>query len=213
MEHIKRKKQKNNQFYSITIIIGVSLLTLGFIFYGYNYYQKKTNDKIEEKSIEKFFEIEEETSIVEESEEENPIIKKDDEIYIGVLEIPKINLKKGLVDKTSPKNNVNKNIYLLKETILPDEQAISHILLAAHSGNSYVSFFKNLRKLEITDKVYFYYKGMKYIYEIFDKYEIEKTGVAKLNQTNMSDITLITCISGTNKQIIYIAKLIDEEKY
>lgn len=213
MEHIKRKKQKNNQFYSITIIIGVSLLTLGFIFYGYNYYQKKTNDKIEEKSIEKFFEIEEETSIVEESEEEHPIIKKDDEIYIGVLEIPKINLKKGLVDKTSPKNNVNKNIYLLKETILPDEQAISHILLAAHSGNSYVSFFKNLRKLEITDKVYFYYKGMKYIYEIFDKYEIEKTGVAKLNQTNMSDITLITCISGTNKQIIYIAKLIDEEKY
>ena len=213
MEHIKRKKQKNNQFYSITIIIGVSLLTLGFIFYGYNYYQKKTNDKIEEKSIEKFFEIEEETSIVEESEEEHPIIKKDDEIYIGVLEIPKINLKKGLVDKTSPKNNVNKNIYLLKDTILPDEQAISHILLAAHSGNSYVSFFKNLRKLEITDKVYFYYKGMKYIYEIFDKYEIEKTGVAKLNQTNMSDITLITCISGTNKQIIYIAKLIDEEKY
>ncbi len=213
MEHIKRKKQKNNQFYSITIIIGVSLLTLGFIFYGYNYYQKKTNDKIEEKSIEKFFEIEEETSIVEESKEEHPIIKKDDEIYIGVLEIPKINLKKGLVDKTSPKNNVNKNIYLLKETILPDEQAISHILLAAHSGNSYVSFFKNLRKLEITDKVYFYYKGMKYIYEIFDKYEIEKTGVAKLNQTNMSDITLITCISGTNKQIIYIAKLIDEEKY
>lgn len=213
MEHIKRKKQKNNQFYSITIIIGVSLLTLGFIFYGYNYYQKKTNDKIEEKSIEKFFEIEEETSIVEESKEEHHIIKKDDEIYIGVLEIPKINLKKGLVDKTSPKNNVNKNIYLLKETILPDEQAISHILLAAHSGNSYVSFFKNLRKLEITDKVYFYYKGMKYIYEIFDKYEIEKTGVAKLNQTNMSDITLITCISGTNKQIIYIAKLIDEEKY
>ena len=186
---------------------------MGFIFYGYNYYQKKTNDKIEEKSIEKFFEIEEETSIVEESKEEHPIIKKDDEIYIGVLEIPKINLKKGLVDKTSPKNNVNKNIYLLKETILPDEQAISHILLAAHSGNSYVSFFKNLRKLEITDKVYFYYKGMKYIYEIFDKYEIEKTGVAKLNQTNMSDITLITCISGTNKQIIYIAKLIDEEKY
>ena len=213
MEHIKRKKQKNNQFYSITIIIGVSLLTLGFIFYGYNYYQKKTNDKIEEKSIEKFFEIEEETSIVEDSKEEHHIIKKDDEIYIGVLEIPKINLKKGLVDKTSPKNNVNKNIYLLKETILPDEQAISHILLAAHSGNSYVSFFKNLRKLEITDKVYFYYKGMKYIYEIFDKYEIEKTGVAKLNQTNMSDITLITCISGTNKQIIYIAKLIDEEKY
>ena len=213
MEHIKRKKQKNNQFYSITIIIGVSLLTLGFIFYGYNYYQKKTNDKIEEKSIEKYFEIEEETSIVGESKEEHPIIKKDDEIYIGVLEIPKINLKKGLVDKTSPKNNVNKNIYLLKETILPDEQAISHILLAAHSGNSYVSFFKNLRKLEITDKVYFYYKGMKYIYEIFDKYEIEKTGVAKLNQTNMSDITLITCISGTNKQIIYIAKLIDEEKY
>ena len=63
------------------------------------------------------------------------------------------------------------------------------------------------------DKVYFYYKGVKYIYEVSNKYEIEKTGTTELKQTNISDITLITCISGTNKQVVYVATLIDQENY
>ena len=102
---------------------------------------------------------------------------------------------------------------MIKKTTLPDEQINSHIILAAHSGNSYVSFFRNLKKLDMKDKVYFYYKGVKYIYEVSNKYEIEKTGTTELKQTNISDITLITCISGTNKQVVYVATLIDQENY
>ena len=42
---------------------------------------------------------------------------------------------------------------------------------------------------------------------------IKKTGEVNLRLTYGSDISLITCISGTNKQVVYIANLIEKEKY
>lgn len=214
MELRKVKKQRRNKRYSILINMGISLLFLSTTYFLYTYYQRKQQDNIDNQKIEEFFDneyIEDET--IEEIEEEQPIVKERVVKYIGVLEIPKINLKKGIVDKNSSDNNVNKNIYIIKETTLPDEQINSHIILAAHSGNSYISYFKNLKKLDMKDTIYFYYKEVKYIYEVSNKYEIEKTETTELKQTNISDITLITCISGTNKQVVYVATLVGYENY
>lgn len=213
MELLKKEKQIKNKRYSLIIFLGIFLLLLGISYNIYNHYQQKKQDSVDNEKVEEFFEIKEEKDSDEEVSVETPTVKEETDNYIGVLEIPKINLKKGIVDKTSASNNVNKNIYTLKETTLPDEQITSHIILAGHSGNSYVSFFRNLKKLDMKDKVYFYYKGVKYIYEVSNKYEIEKTGTTELKQTNISDITLITCISGTNKQVVYVATLIDQENY
>lgn len=214
MESKKVKNQIKNKRYSFIIFMGISLLFLSTTYFIYNHYQNERQDNIDNQKIEDFFEIEDiEDEVVEEQQEEKPVVQERVINYIGVLEIPKINLKRGLVDKNSSDNNVNRNIYMIKKTTLPDEQTNSHIILAAHSGNSYVSFFRNLKKLDMKDKVYFYYKGVKYIYEVSNKYEIEKTGTTELKQTNISDITLITCISGTNKQVVYVATLIDQENY
>ncbi len=133
--------------------------------------------------------------------------------YVAVLEIPKINLKRGLVDKTSEYNDVDINIYTLEESTFPNEQANSHVILASHSGSGYYSFFNKLNQLSISDEVYLYYNGVKYIYGIINIYEVEKTGTINLKITEKSDITLITCISGTNKQVVYVGKLIREEDY
>lgn len=210
------KKEKTNKRYLLIILIGIFFFLFGIFFFTYDYYQKEKQNNIEREKIEEFFEIDEQEEVQEElipdnEKDSNNEVKEEN--YIGILEIPKINLKKGLVDKNSSSNNVNKNIYTLKETTLPDEQLNSHIILAAHSGNSYISYFKNLKKLDMKDKVYFYYKNVKYIYEISNKYEIDKTGTTELKITNKSDITLITCISGTNKQVVYVANLIDKESY
>ena len=213
MELLKKEKQIKNKRYSLIIFLGIFLLLLGISYNIYNHYQQKKQDSVDNEKVEEFFEIKEEKDSDEEVSVETPTVKEETDNYIGVLEIPKINLKKGIVDKTSASNNVNKNIYTLKETTLPDEQINNHIILAGHSGNSYVSFFRNLKKLDMKDKVYFYYKGVKYIYEVSNKYEIEKTGTTELKQTNISDIILITCISGTNKQVVYVATLIDQENY
>lgn len=209
------KKEKTNKRYLLIILIGIFFFLLGTSFLIFNYYKQEKQDNIEQEKIEKFFEIEEQEEVQEEikDDEETSNNTVQEENYIGILEIPKINLKKGLVDKNSPSNNVDKNIYILKETTLPDERINSHVILASHSGNSYISYFKNLKKLDMKDKVNFYYKNVKYIYEISNKYEIDKTGTTELKITNKSDITLITCISGTNKQVVYVANLIDKVDY
>ncbi len=209
------KKEKTNKRYLLIILIGIFFFLLGTSFLIFNYYKQEKQDNIEQEKIEKFFEIEEQEEVQEEikDDEETSNNTVQEENYIGILEIPKINLKKGLVDKNSPSNNVDKNIYILKETTLPDDRINSHVILASHSGNSYISYFKNLKKLGMKDKVNFYYKNVKYIYEISNKYEIDKTGTTELKITNKSDITLITCISGTNKQVVYVANLIDKVDY
>ena len=197
------------------LIIISAFLILGSIFLlVYKYYGLYENHKQEEKSIEIFFQeipqIEQETT-EEQVEEES---KKESVInYIAVLEIPKISLKRGLVDKNSKYNDVDINIYTLKESIFPNEQTNSHVILASHSGSGYHSYFRKLNNLEIEDKVYLYYENIKYIYEITDRYEVEKTGTVSLRQTTGSDITLITCISGTNKQVVFVGKLIEKENY
>lgn len=213
MELLKKENSIKNKRYSLIIFWGIFLLLLGISYNIYNHCQQKKQDNVDNEKVEEFFEIKEEKDSDEEISVETPTVKEETDNYIGVLEIPKINLKKGIVDKTSASNNVNKNIYTLKATTLPDEQINSHIILAGHSGNSYISFFRNLKKLDMKDKINFYYKGVKYIYEVSNRYEIEKTGTTDLKITNKSDITLITCISGTNKQVVYVGNLIDKENY
>ena len=214
MELKKVKNQIKNKRYSIIIYMGIFLFFLGSTYLIYNHYDKIKKSNQDQEMVEEFFE-EESEEVVEEQpqQEEQPIQEEVVVNYMAVLEIPKINLKRGLFDKNSYNNNVNRNIYMLKETTLPDEQVNSHIILAAHSGNSYISYFRNLTKLDMKDKVIFYYKGIKYIYEVSNRYEIEKTGTTELIQTNTSDITLISCISGTNRQVVYVATLIDQENY
>lgn len=127
--------------------------------------------------------------------------------YLAILEIPKINLKQGIYDINSTYNDVDKNIYVLKETSFPNNLE-SHIILAAHSGYGYQAFFNNLNKLNINDNIYFYYNNYKYIYEIKDIYEVAKTGKIDLKMNYQNDINLITCIYNTNKQIVYTGELI-----
>ena len=214
MEHSKRKNKIKNKRYSILIMIGVFFIFLGSSYLIYNQYNNEKQDSINDGLIEDYFKVEDE--IIEtpqkEIEEEKPVPKEKID-YIAVLEIPKIKLKRGIVDKNSSYNNVNRNIYTLKETTMPDEEDNSHIMLASHSGNSYISYFKNLNKLNLNDKVYFFYKNNKYVYKVIKKYEVEKTGTVKLSKKSSSDITLITCVSGTNNQIVLVANLESIENY
>lgn len=213
MELLKIKKQRKNKRYSLLIIMGIFLFLFSISYLIYNHYENEKQKNTDNQMINEFFEVKEEI-IEEKIIQEKQSIKQDIVVnYMGILEIPKINLKRGLFDKNSSRNNVNRNIYILKESTLPDEQSNSHIILASHTGNSNVSYFKNLKKLNMNDDIYFYYKGIKYMYKVSNRYEIEKNGTVELKQTNMSDITLITCIRGTNKQVVYVGNLVSEEDY
>ena len=214
MEYIKLKRTKKNKNFIVLIIIGVLLILISLLVFTirYRYYENKSaNDR---KQVDEFL-SQPVLNNIETNEVTSDEVNSDTNIndYIAVLEIPAINLTRGLVDKSSPNNDVNKNIYMLKDTVLPDEDTISHIILASHSGNSYVSYFKNLHKLDINDEIYFYYKNSKYIYSIYKIDEVDKTGNIELKKTNSSDITLITCKGNLKKQIVIYATLKSKGAY
>lgn len=195
---------------SLFIIVGIMVLTGKVL---YNYSQKQTEKNL----VDKFYEeqkikkkvVKEELPV--ESETNVTLQNKDNEYkYIAMLKIPKIDLEKGLVSKDSYYNNVNKNIFILNESDMPDKEN-GNVILAGHSGNSSISFFKNLYKLSINDDVSIFYNGSEYKYKIVNSYDIEKTGKANIvRNIEKSTLTLITCRQNTNKQIIYICELVEK---
>ncbi len=216
----KENKHNNKNRKSQLVLIGSLLLIIvGTGTLTYRFYENyKTNNEEQEKIndfIDKQRDIitvapnEDKKDEVQEEVKEQPI-QQNKEDYIAVIEIPKINLKKGIYAKDSYRNNVNKNIELLKESDMPDK-INGNFILAGHSGTSKVSYFKNLHKLETNDKVYVYYNGGRYIYKLVNTYDIEKTGTANISRNGQkTTLTLITCRHNTNKQTIFIFELMED---
>lgn len=132
---------------------------------------------------------------------------KTKEKYVGILEIKKIKLKRGFYSIDSNKNNVDKNIMVINSSDMPDVN-LGNLILASHSGNSNISYFKNLDKLEIGDIASVYYLKNKYNYKLVNYYEVDKTGVIQIIKNNdINCLTLITCKKNTNKQLVFIFEL------
>ena len=125
--------------------------------------------------------------------------------YVGQLSIPSIRLKRGFVSKNSKYNDINYNITIAKEADYPDVPKGNFILMA-HSGNSYISFFDNLYKLELGDVATVSYEAKAYYYKLVKSYEVEKTGkIAIFRDYNKKTLTLITCNhNNLEHQSIYI---------
>ncbi len=128
------------------------------------------------------------------------------EQIIGVLTIPKINLKRGFYNKESKLNTLNKNIYYLKESI-PLEESNSMMILAAHRGSSKVAFFNDLDKLTIDDIIYLDYHHQEYTYILKEIYDEEKDGHLNIyRDSNKDSLILITCNKYKKKyQTIYVS--------
>lgn len=194
------------------ILILLSLSTLLFYkIYNY-YYEKKDVDVINSYIEETSHIIEEENTVVLLEETKNET-KKVDIKYTAVLEIPSINLKRGVVDSTKNFNSINYAISVDKHSNYPNKAG--NFILYAHSGNSNISYFKKLIDVEINDNVFVYYKGIKYNYKIFNKYNIEKNGTVNVLSSNENKyITLITCNQKRKGyQVVLVGKLVEQNNY
>lgn len=189
------------------LVIGSFLILGGIGLISYDYYSNMKLNNQEEHAIEEFYSIEEiEEDIIEEPQKLEEMKEQVKINYIAVLKIPKINLERGLVDPNSYLNNVNYNLEILDESAMPDQKN-GNVIIAGHSGNARISFFRNLNKLVIGDEVFIDYKNNTYKYKVVDIYDIEKTGTAEIiRNKNKSTLTLITCRHSTNKQIIVICE-------
>lgn len=208
-----RKKENNNKLSKSWLIITGSLLFIaGICIILFDVLFDKNIDKNENNALKEFYI--QESKIVEDKQEEVVEVpveeKKSQKIeYIAALKIPKINLERGLVNPNSYLNNIQYNVAFLKDSAMPDQKN-GNVILAAHSGNAHISYFRKLDKLEIDDKVIIDYKGKTYTYFVTQIYDIEKTGKAKIiRNQNTSTLTLITCRHNTNYQIVMICELLD----
>lgn len=201
------KKEKNKSW---LIITGSLILLSGIGLIAYDFYSNKQLDKLEDNALVEFYdtEVEDIEVIIEEPEEKKEVKEQTKIEYIAVLKIPKINLERGLVNPSSYLNNVNYNVQIINGSDMPDVNN-GNLILAGHSGNARISYFRNLNKLDLNDTATIIYKNKTYNYKVVDKYEIEKTGEAEIiRDKNKNILTLITCKHNTNKQIVIICELI-----
>ena len=217
----------------VLITLGVILCLLGIYLVSYNYLESKVlkaydnmnlqilalNEELEEKDN-----ISENTNLnnqelisTNKSESGNdnknsnkPKVDPYEKYYIAKIEIPKINLEKGLVDINSKYNTVSKNIQIIKGSSYPNISG-SNLILASHAGTNSVSYFRNLYKLNKGDKCYVIYQGKTYIYKIVNIYYQDKDGtIAIYRDYTKTTLTLVTCTKNSNtKQTVYIAELIE----
>ena len=210
------KKEKNKKkFKSQFLVIGSLSILVGISIIGYHIYSDYRLKNIEDNNIQEFFNEEQNEETIQEEvfvEVENKNISETNYDYIAVLEIPKINLKRGL-SQDKYYNNVNRNVEILKGSTMPNISK-GNFILAGHSGSGRVAYFRNLNKLTIGDISYIYYGGIKYTYKVNNIYDIEKTGTATITRDlNKTTLTMITCRHNTNKQIVIISELINQESY
>ena len=215
MALIKRKrKNRINEKGRLIISASFLLITIAVVPVLLKYYVIYQNEKRVQEKIDNFFEeqevIKEENAEQEEQEEQEDkeeIKNTNIDNYILVLDIPKLNLMRGIYDKDSKENDVNRNVKILNESDMPDK-INGNLILVAHSGTSSVSYFKNLHKLSTNDIAYIHYMGKVYTYKLVNTYDIEKTGEATIiRNSSKNTLTLITCRRNTNKQTVFIFEL------
>lgn len=176
--------------YTSVVLISIITIVFGVIYFViklYNYYNDYQSNN---KSVEAYL-------------TNNINVEIDEKYqYNSVLEIPSINLKRGILDINNEYNKAAYNIELLKE-----EENL--IVLAAHNGNSYNSYFGKLHNIELGDYINYYKDGILYKYIYRESYDIKKNGYADIyRKEDKNTIILITCKDDIDDaQTVYIGYL------
>ena len=208
--YIDNNKKKRRISPSVLAAYTAVAILIGGFFLSYNYIQSKKIVAYD--YIANIFYTNNLNVIVEEDgikreeavTEEGPVTND----YIGYLNIPKINLIKGFLDKRSTENDVEKNILVVEGSSYPDIDK-GNLILAGHSGTGWKAFFNDLYKLNKGDVAYVTYKNKKYTYKIVNIYTQPKIGtIAIYRNYDKTTLTLVTCTNDdSTTQTIYIAEL------
>lgn len=209
-------KLNNKVKRSHVLLVGSFFIFIGALSLSWNYLSQLKRDIYEDMRI-AMMDIEEPQEVVNNvpavedvaKEENNTNYVIDYSKYLGVLEIPRIGLKRGFYDTDSKYNNIQYNVAVVGGSQLPDIDK-GNLILTAHSGDAYISYFAYLWMLGVGDHAYVTYNGRKYDYQIVNIYNIKKTGVAVIRRNlDKTTLTLITCTKDDKfSQTVYILELV-----
>lgn len=227
MRMLNHLKVTNKIKKSHLLIIGSLFVFLGIVFLSWNYLLKMKDEvysmmqisMTEKSSGEEKDEVIEEIPVVDNlTDNSNNTTNNDNtsykptvnyDKYYGVLEIPRIGLKRGFYNIDSKYNDIQYNVTIVHGSTMPNV-VNGNLILMAHSGDAYISYFAYLYRLNVGDFAYITYKGQRYQYRIVNIYNVEKNGTVKIIRNyDRTTLTLVTCTKDNDSmQTVYIAELI-----
>lgn len=182
----------------IIILILAAIIVFGVIIYRYSQYQKNSEEAIEVVAqIEKEFEEKSGTEQKVETEYKGYGV-------VGIIEIPKINIKYPILNKT----NDDSMQYSITKFAGGEVNSIGNFVVAGHN---YLdgSMFGKVKQLEIGNEIKLtdLYNNT-VTYEIFDIYSVDPndTSILESVQENTREVTLITCTKGHVERLITKAR-------
>ena len=205
------------------LLFGSFLIFFGIVSLSSNYFIKMKDEVFSEMKISMMDvdNVEENVNIVEDvpkadnlldntntNNASNNTVENYDK-YLGVLEIPRIGLKRGFYNLDSKYNSIEYNVSMVHGSTLPDV-VNGNLILMAHSGDAYISYFAYLYRVQIGNYAYVTYNGNKYKYQFVNIYTVPKNGSVKIIRNyNRTTLTLITCTKDDDTtQTVYIAELV-----
>ena len=219
-----RRKIKKSQI----LILGSFLVFVGVLFISSDYLSRIKEEVFNDMNIlmsedslpevEKIENIPEVENVKEEVNNNTIVEDKSSEVkeevinwdkYYGIIEIPRIGLKRGFYNLDSKYNNIQYNVTMVQGSSMPDIEK-GNLILMAHSGDSYISYFAYLYRLGIGDYAYITYNGSKYKYNIVNIYNVDKNGTVEIVRNyDKTTLTLITCTKDNDSsQTVYILELV-----
>lgn len=210
---------------SHTLLVGSFLIFIGILSLSWDYLVKLRDEvfsdmRISMMDVEYPVKQNEIEATITSEVKEVPVsdnVKEEEEVhyvidyskYNGVLEIPKIGLKRGFYNVGSRYNDIQYNVTVVDGSNMPDV-VNGNLILMAHSGDAYISYFAYLYKLNVGDDCYVTYNGLQYHYKIVNIYEVEKTGVVRIMRNyDRTTLTMITCTKNNDHaQTVYISELV-----
>lgn len=182
----------------IILLVLAAIIVLGVIIYRYSQYQANSNAAVEVVAqIEKEFEELSETDEKVEAEYKGYKV-------VGIIEIPKINIKYPILNKT----NDDAMQYSITKFSGGEVNSIGNFVVAGHN---YLdgSMFGKVKQLEIGDEIKLtdLYNNT-ITYEIFDIYSVDPndTSILESVDENSREVTLITCTKGHVERLITKAR-------
>lgn len=181
----------------LTILIIMAIVVTGIIIY--NYVISKQND---DNLAEVVTEIEEQFTANEGQEAAN--VQYNGYDVVGIIEIPSINIKYPIINKT----NDTTMKYSITKFSGGDINSIGNFTVAGHN-NLNGTMFGKVKRLQIGDEIKMtdLYNNT-VTYQIFDIYSVEPNDVSCLESVdeNTREITLITCTNGHLNRLITKAR-------
>lgn len=109
---------------------------------------------------------------------------------IGIMKIPKIDLKVAIGDGVDNKT-LKYAVGHFQGTAMPGEKG--NFCVAGHRSYTYSEYFNRLDELKEGDDIIVQTKKGEFTYKIYEKKVVEPTEVSVLNSTEAATITLVTC--------------------